>query len=225
MTHDPIRERARLYLITPPRVDDLAAFYRATMEALEGGDVACLQLRLKDGDRIDETATRAVAATVMSEVQSRGVAVIINDSVDLALELGADGVHVGREDTPVADARARLGPDAIVGTTCKSSRHFAMEAGEAGADYVAFGAFYPTGTKEGATPADTDVLSFWQEAMTLPCVAIGGITVDNGAPLVRAGADFLAVSSGVWQYPGGPGAAVAAFNGVFDTLAAEWQSN
>lgn len=216
MTEDIKRERTRLYLITPPRIDHPKAFAETLRAALDGGDVACLQLRLKTGDLIDEDATRRVADAVLETVQDRGVAVIINDSVELAMELGADGVHVGVEDAPVKDARARLGADAIIGATCKSSRHVAMEAGEHGADYVAFGSFYPTTTKEGATPADPGVLTFWQEAMTLPCVAIGGITVENAAPLVRAGADFLAVSSGVWDHTDGAAAAVTAFNALFD---------
>ena len=216
MTDEPKRERTRLYLITPPRIERVDAFAQTLMSALDGGDVACLQLRLKNGDLIDTEATRRLGEAVVRPVQDRGVAVIINDSVDLALELGADGVHLGAEDMPVKAAREALGGDAIVGATCKDSRHIAMEAGEQGADYVAFGAFYPTTTKESATPADPSVLTFWQEAMTLPCVAIGGITVSNAAPLVRAGADFLAVSSGVWDHTGGPAAAVAAFNALFD---------
>ncbi len=212
--------RCRLYLITPPQVADVAAFGRALEAALDGGDVACLQLRLKTGDGVlDPDATRRVADGVMELAQARGVAVVVNDDPALALELGADGVHVGLDDTPVAEARARLGPEAIVGATCKDSRHAAMEAGEAGADYVAFGAFHPTGTKSDTAVAGLDLLSWWQEVAELPCVAIGGITVDAAAALVEAGADFLAVSSGVWQHPEGPGAAVAAFNAVFDRLA------
>ncbi|MEO0465258.1 MAG: thiamine phosphate synthase [Pseudomonadota bacterium] len=222
MTDAPPRERTRLYLITPPRIDDVAAFSDTIMRALDGGDIACLQLRLKTGDLIDLDATQALAEAVLRPVQDRGVAVIINDSVDLALDLGADGVHLGAADTPISAARATLGIDAIVGATCKASRHLAMEAGEQGADYVAFGSFYPTTTKERATPADPGVLSFWQGAMTLPCVAIGGITVENVATLVRAGADFIAVSSGVWDHPDGPDAAVAAFNVVMEQEAAAW---
>ncbi|NBC20454.1 MAG: thiamine phosphate synthase [Alphaproteobacteria bacterium] len=214
------RPRTRLYLITPPAIEDIDGFSDALMAALEAGDVACLQMRLKAGDAIDEAATRALADTVMAPVQEMGVAVVINDSPSLALELGADGVHVGLDDVPVAEARRILGPDAIVGATCKASRHRAMVAGEEGADYVAFGSFFPTVTKDKATPADPEILSWWQETMELPCVAIGGITVERAAPLVRAGADFLAVSSGVWNHAGGPAAAVAAFNTVFDTAGA-----
>lgn len=212
--------RCRLYLITPPQVADVSAFAATLQSALDGGDVACLQLRLKSPDgALDVEATRQLAAAILEPVQARGVAVVVNDDPALALELGADGVHVGFDDAPVAEARSLLGPDAIIGATCKNSRHAAMEAGEAGADYVAFGAFYSTGTKADTAEAGLDLLAWWQEVAELPCVAIGGITPEGAAPLVEAGADFLAVSSGVWRHPDGPGAAVAAFNAVFDRLA------
>ncbi len=213
------RARARLYLITPPRIEDPAAFREALTAALDGGDVACLQLRLKAGDALDRAATERVAGAVLDMAQARGVAVVINDSPALALELGADGVHVGWEDVPVAEARRLLGPEAIVGATAKNSYHAAMEAGEQGADYVAFGAFHPTATKEGTVVADPALLANWQAMTELPCVAIGGITPANARSLVEAGADFLAVSSAVWAHPEGPGAAVAAFNALFDAVA------
>lgn len=148
----------------------------------------------------------------MPIAHARDVAFILNDRPDLAAELGCDGVHVGQEDTPYEEARRRLGPDAIVGVTCKASRHLAMEAGEAGADYVAFGAFYPSGTKEITTPADPDILRWWSELMTVPCVAIGGITAENCRPLVEAGADFLCIAGGVWRHPDGPAGGVRAVN-------------
>jgi len=140
------------------------------------------------------------------------VAFILNDRPDLALALDCDGVHVGQDDAPYAEARRLLGPDRIVGVTCHDSRHLAMEAAEAGADYVAFGAFFPTETKEAKTQADPEILASWQASTTVPCVAIGGITVANCPALVRAGADFLAVANGVWGYPAGPAAAVRDFN-------------
>jgi thiamine-phosphate pyrophosphorylase len=155
----------------------------------------------------------------MPIAQKAGVAFIVNDRPDLAKKLGADGVHVGQEDAPYAQARALLGPNAIVGVTCHDSRHLAMEAAEAGADYVAFGAFYPTATKAAKSHADPEILTWWQDIMQVPCVAIGGITVENGGALVEAGADFLAVASGVWDHPKGPAAAVRAFNDIFETLA------
>lgn len=206
------RPPARLYLITPPRIDDVDLFAATLETALEAGDVACVQIRCKTGDRIDEAATRAVGEAIIPMLQARNIAVVINDSPALALDLGADGVHVGPEDVSVKEARRLLGPDAIVGATCKDSRHVAMEAGEAGADYVAFGAFHPTQTKAVTAAADPDILTWWQEMMELPCVAIGGITPENAEALVRAGADFLAVCSGVWDHPEGPAAAIAGFN-------------
>ena len=139
---------------------------------------------------------------------------IVNDRPDLANKLGADGVHVGQEDASYADARALLGPERIVGVTCHNSRHLAIEAAEAGADYVAFGAFYPTATKEPKTRAEPEILEWWSEMMVVPCVAIGGITVENAPPLIEAGADFLAVAAGVWDHPDGPAAAVKAFNAL-----------
>ena len=184
--------------------------------ALDGGDVASLQLRLKDV--ADDDILRA-GERLMRIAQRSDVAFIVNDRPDLAKKLGADGVHVGQEDAPYAEARALLGPDKIIGVTCHNSRHLAMEAAEAGADYVAFGAFYPTATKEPKTRAEPEILTWWQEIMEAPCVAIGGITVENALPLVEAGADFLAVASGVWAHRAGPEAAVRQFNQIFATAA------
>jgi thiamine-phosphate pyrophosphorylase len=206
-----MREPCRLYLITPPAID-LAAFTPALRAALAGGDVACVQLRLKD---VADADVLRIGAALRPIVQDAGAAFILNDRPDLAAELNADGVHVGQGDASFAQARAALGKERIVGVTCHNSRHLAMEAAEAGADYVAFGAFYPTGTKTPSHWAEPEILDIWQQAMETPCVAIGGISVDNGEPLVRAGADFLAVSAGVWAHPKGPGAAVEAFNLLF----------
>lgn len=218
-TTPPPRPRTRLYLITPPQVADLASFAKTLETALGAGDVASLQLRLKGADGIiDMQATRELGRTVTGLAQEAGVAVLVNDSAELAKELGADGVHVGWDDLPVKTARSLLGPDAIVGATAKNSYHKAMQAGEDGADYVAFGAFYPTSTKAGTVQAEPELLQVWQAAMVIPCVAIGGITVANAAPLVTAGADFIAVSSGVWNHPDGPAAAVKSFNDLLDEL-------
>ena len=206
-----MRERTRLYLITPPRLH--ANFASTLRDALSGGDVSAVQLRLKD---VDDAAIRAAAKQLLPIVQEAGAAFILNDRPDLADAVGADGVHVGQEDASYGEARRIMGPDRIVGVTCHDSRHLAMEAGEAGADYVAFGAFHPSDTKAPPTMADPEILEWWQALMEVPCVAIGGITVDNALPLVRAGADFIAVSNGVWGHAQGPKAAVAAFNAVFD---------
>jgi thiamine-phosphate pyrophosphorylase len=198
----------RLYLITPPQLDDLAGFGRILAHALDADDVAALQIRLKD---VPDDVVAAAVDVLMPIAQARGVAVILNDRPDLAARLGCDGVHVGQEDMPLAQARKVMGPDAMIGVTCHDSLHLAMEAAEGGADYVAFGAFYPTPTKDVATRADPELLSGWQADMVIPCVAIGGITVETAAGLATAGADFLAVSAGVWTYGEGPAAAVKAF--------------
>jgi len=201
----------RLYLISPPRI---AAhdFSQVLKDALGGGDVASFQLRLKHAG--DDEIRRA-CDVLRPIVQAAGAAFILNDRPDLAAELGCDGVHIGQEDAAYAEARAIVGKDAIVGVTCHNSRHLAMEAGEAGADYIAFGAFFPTATKEAKTEADIELLQWWAGSMVVPVVAIGGITTANAPPLIDAGADFLAVASGVWEYEDGPRAAVAAFNALF----------
>ena len=199
----------RLYLITPPRLDDLAGFGRTLAHALDAGDVAALQVRLKGV--ADEIVAAAVDA-LMPIAAARGVAVILNDRPDLAARLGCDGVHVGQDDAPLAEARRAVGKDRMVGVTCHDSLHLAMEAAEGGADYVAFGAFFPTATKAAPTRADPELLAGWQQAMLVPCVAIGGITVATARELAAAGADFLAVSAGVWSHGDGPAAAVKAFN-------------
>jgi thiamine-phosphate pyrophosphorylase len=206
-----VSERCRLYLITPPRFE-AKAFADTLRTALGAGDVACLQLRLKD---VSDDDIRRAAETLIPIAQARDVAFILNDRPDLARALGADGVHVGQEDATYAAARAAMGPNAIVGVTCHDSRHLAIEAAEAGADYVAFGAFFPTTTKEPKSHTDIEILRWWSDLMIVPQVAIGGITVENAKPLVEAGADFLAVSSGVWSHPEGPAAAVKAFNKLF----------
>ncbi len=199
----------RLYLITPPDLGDPAAFAPRLAAALEGGDVGAVQLRLKDVP--DETIAAAVRA-LLPVTARRDVALILNDRPDLAARLGCDGAHIGQSDGPYEAARRALGPGRIIGVTCHDSRDLAMAAAEAGADYVAFGAFFATETKATVHRPDLEILEIWQETMLTPCVAIGGITVANCRPLVAAGADFLAVSAGVWSHPQGPAAAVAAFN-------------
>ena len=199
----------RLYLITPPAIDDLEDFASLLERTLAAGDVGALQIRLKDASDADITEATAVLAPV---ARSHDVAVILNDRPDLAARLGCDGVHVGQSDASVAEARSAVGPDGLVGVTCHDSRDLAMTAAEAGADYVAFGAFFPTRTKATTHRPDLEILTIWQEAMLIPCVAIGGVTVANCRPLAAAGADFLAVSSGIWSHPEGPDAAVRAFN-------------
>jgi thiamine-phosphate pyrophosphorylase len=197
----------RLYLITPPALPD--GFAEDLARALDGGDVAALQIRLKGAP--DDAILRA-SETILRIAQPRGVAVLMNDRMDLAKAAGCDGVHLGQQDGDPVAARKLLGAEATIGVTCHASRHLAMEAGEAGADYVAFGAFFPTGTKEVLHRAEPELLEWWSTMFELPCVAIGGITAANCAPLVRAGADFLAVVSAVWSHPEGPAAGVRAMN-------------
>lgn len=200
----------RLYLISPP-VFALEMFAPQLEQALAGGEVAAFQLRLKD---VTDAEVLRAAERLIGPVQAAGCAFLLNDRPDLAAACGADGVHVGQQDAPYAQARRVLGPERIVGVTCHDSRHLAMEAGEAGADYVAFGAFFPTTTKAAPTRADPALLAWWQETMEIPCVAIGGITLENAPIVIEAGADFLAVSSAVWSCPQGPGAAVRQFNAL-----------
>jgi thiamine-phosphate pyrophosphorylase len=201
----------RLYLITPPALDP-DRFARELEEALAGGDVACLQLRLKD---VDDVAIRRATRVLKPIAQQRGAAFIMNDRPDLAAALDCDGVHVGEEDMPYAEARRLLGPDRIIGVTCGASRDRALTAAEAGADYVAFGAFFPSMTKGAKYRARPELLRDWSETTIVPCCAIGGITQQNCGPLVEAGADFLAVIGAIWSHPQGPRAAVREFNAVF----------
>ncbi|MCF3945672.1 thiamine phosphate synthase [Acidiphilium sp. AL] len=199
---------SQLYLVTPPRIE-VATFPDALAAALDAGPVACVQLRLKDA--AEDEVRRAIDA-LRPVAQARDVAFLVNDRADLAVELGCDGAHLGQEDLGpggVAAARRMLGGLSL-GVTCHSSRHLAMEAAEAGADYVAFGAFFPTATKQAKTRAEVDIIAWWADVMEVPCVAIGGITPENCAPLVEAGADFLAVVGAVWNHPDGPAAGVRA---------------
>jgi thiamine-phosphate pyrophosphorylase len=205
----------RLYLITPPAIET-GAFANQLAQALDAGDVACVQLRLKNAD--DDTIQRA-AEVLRPIVQARDVAFLMNDRPDLAKETGCDGVHIGQEDTPYGAARQLLGDNATIGVTCHDSRHLAVEAAERRSDYVAFGAFFPTHTKAAKGHPQLELLDWWREIGNIPSVAIGGITAANCAPLVKAGADFLAIVSAVWDHPEGPAAAVQDFNKAIDSTA------
>ncbi len=197
----------RLYLVTPSTAGP--EFADTLARALDAGDVAAVQLRLKDAS--DEHWRRCIEA-FGPVVQSRGVAFLLNDRADLVAAHGADGAHLGQTDTPASDVRRLIGPGLTLGVTCHDSRDLAMQAGEDGADYVAFGAFFPTTTKEAPTRAEPELVEWWATLMELPCVAIGGITPANCAPLVTAGADFLAVVGAVWAHPEGAAAGVRAMN-------------
>ncbi len=202
----------RLYLISPERIEHPAIFADDLRAALDGGDVAAFQLRLKD---VADDAIARAADTLRPVCQQRDVAFILNDRPDLAAKLDCDGVHVGQDDMPYAEARRIVGSQRQIGVTCKASRDLAMTAGEAGADYVAFGAFFPSNTKTVTMPASLEIIEWWAELFEIPCVAIGGITVENCRPVIAAGADFLAVAGGIWNHKDGPEEAVRAFNEIF----------
>jgi thiamine-phosphate pyrophosphorylase len=201
-------EVAKLYLISPQEVG--GAFPDRLRAALDPGVAAAFQLRVKD---VDEHELARVAEPLQRICADANVAFIVNDSMALAKRLGADGVHLGQSDGDIREARALLGPSAQIGKTCHDSRHLAMEAGEAGADYVAFGAFYPTTTKPSDYRPEPSILTWWSTIFEIPCVALGGLTAENAKPLVEAGADFLAVCQAVWGKDD-PGAAVRAFEEV-----------
>lgn len=211
MTKEPYL--CRLYLISPPKLV-LTHFAGELEAALSAGDVAAFQLRLKDAS--DEEIREAVRVLIPI-AHAHNVAFILNDRVDLVRELGCDGVHLGQEDMTLADARAQLGAEKAIGISCHDSRHLAMEAGEGGADYVAFGAFYATQSKSPeklakyGTPT-AEIVEWWAEHTTVPCVAIGGMTPENCGALVTAGADFIAAITAVWSHPQGAAEAVKAFN-------------
>lgn len=204
---DDRRPPCQLYLVSP--LDVGGSFPDRLARALDAGPVAAFQFRVKD---VDQHEAAKFAEPLQRLCADREVAFIVNDSISLAKRLGADGVHLGQGDGDPREARSILGPDVQIGMTCHDSRHLAMEAGEAGADYVAFGAFYPTATKETTHRPEPSILSWWSALFELPSVAIGGIMPANAAPLIAAGADFLAVSNAVWG--GDEAKAVEAFAAV-----------
>jgi thiamine-phosphate pyrophosphorylase len=204
------RGPCQLYLISPLEVG--GGFPDRLARALDAAPVAAFQFRVKG---IDQHQAAALAEPLQHICAERDVAFIVNDSIALAKRLGADGVHLGQDDGDPREARQVLGPGAQIGVTCHDSKHLAMEAGEAGADYVAFGAFYPTATKEVRHRPDPSILGWWSTIFELPSVAIGGITPDNARPLIEAGADFLAVCGAVWNTPEGEADAVRRFTALF----------
>ncbi len=200
----------QLYLISPPAID--AGFAEILRVAADGGAIAAFQLRLKG---IDDHAIAKLAEPVQKLCADLDISFLVNDSIAMAKRLGADGVHLGQSDGDPREARDVLGRDAQIGVTCHNSRHLAMEAGEAGADYVAFGAMFQSGTKEAKLFADTDIVNWWSLISPIPCVAIGGITPNNVRPVIEAGADFIAVSGAVWTASEGPTEAVRRFHALF----------
>jgi thiamine-phosphate pyrophosphorylase len=203
------RPPCQLYLISP--LDVGGDFPDRLAAALDAGPVAAFQFRVKG---VDQHEAVRLAEPLQRLCEAREVAFIVNDSAALAKRIGADGVHLGQDDGDPREARVLLGPAAQIGVTAHDSRHLAMEAGEAGADYVAFGAFFPSITKEARHRPDPSILSWWATLFEIPSVAIGGITPANGRALVEAGADFLAVCGAVWNDSGGAAAAVQAFQPI-----------
>lgn len=209
------KDCCQLYLVTPQKLDP-KVFTNDLAAAIDAGNVACVQLRLKEISR-DEVAS--AIDILRPTVQDRDIAFILNDDPELAVETGCDGVHVGQDDMSYKDARKFVGEGAIVGMTCLDSSDLAMRAAEEGADYVAFGAFYPTNTKTSKGRPSPDILTKWSTFTTVPCVAIGGIRPENCSDLINAGADFLAVISAIWDHPEGPAAAVKNFNNIIEMSA------
>jgi thiamine-phosphate pyrophosphorylase len=208
----PAKPACQLYIISPL---DVGGDFPAKLEAaLSAGPVAAFQFRVKG---LDQHEAALLAPPLQDICAAHEVAFLVNDDIGLAKRLGADGVHLGQNDGDVREARAVLGHEAQIGVTCHNSRDLAMTAGEAGADYVAFGAFYPSTTKPVKYVAEPDLLHWWQSLFELPCVAIGGITIENAKPIIESGADFIAVSAGIWAHSKGPAAAVSEFT----TLLAE----
>ena len=206
------RPACQLYVVSPPAIV-VSDFVEQLKMALGGGPVAAFQLRLKD---VADADVLRAADALLPVCQAHDVAFLLNDRADLAKACSADGVHLGQSDGSIAEARALLGKDAQIGRTCHDSRHLAMEAGEAGADYVAFGAFHETTTKPSHYRPEPAILAWWTTISQLPCVAIGGIFPENAAPIVAAGADFIAVVRAVWDHPDGAGAGVAAFAEILE---------
>ena len=206
-------ETCQIYLITPPQIEDLKAFCAQLDKALSAAPVACLQIRLKDmnGGPMENSAIIQAARAIVPICHEHETLVLMNDNPNLAKEVGADGVHIGQNDMDYFSSRELLGGDAIIGITCHNSKELAFKAASSGADYVAFGAFFETQTKAAKYRAELEILEWWQEAVEIPSVAIGGITVDNAQQVISAGADFIAVSSGVWSHPEGPASAISQF--------------
>ena len=205
----------KLYLLTPAAIEAVS-FADTLKRAIDAAPeiVGAVQLRLKD---ISDDDFKRAAETLLPVCHAFDLPLIINDRPDIAASIGADGVHIGQDDTDYATARDMLGADAIIGVTCHASRDLAIEAGDKGADYVAFGAFFPSASKETKHQADPEIIEIWSSMTIVPCVAIGGVTAENCPPLVAAGADYLAVIGCIWSHPDGPEAGVRAFTEVLKT--------
>jgi thiamine-phosphate pyrophosphorylase len=206
----------QIYLITPPQIDDLDGFLSLLDQALAAAPIACLQLRLKDAE---DSAIIQVGEAILPICHRHNCLLLVNDRPDLAHKIGADGAHIGQDDMDYFSSRELLGGDAIIGVTCHNSKELAFAAAQSGADYVAFGAFFETPTKTPKARAELEILTWWHEAVEIPSVAIGGITTQNAAEVITAGADFIALSSGVWQHPDGPADALSQLSAQCQSLA------
>ncbi len=188
---------SQIYLISPPKIE-LKDFLPQLEKALKTGLVPVFQLRLKGFERSE---IKKISQELLKICNSNNTQFIVNDDFELALEIGAHGVHLGAEDGSIKLARQQSHPNFVIGASCYDSRHLAMEAGEQGADYISFGAFYESKTKKSRGKPTLEILEWSSEILNLPIVAIGGITDQNCALLVKSGADFLAVISYVWEHP------------------------
>lgn len=189
------KPQCQIYMISPLEVG--GGFPDRLDRALAAGEgiATAFQFRVKE---VDQHEAARLAAPLQEICAAREVGFIVNDSVALAKRLRADGVHLGQSDGDVREAREELGREMQIGVTCHASRHLAMDAGESGADYVAFGAFFPSETKASDHRPEPELLHWWSSLFEIPCVAIGGISPANCEPLVKAGADFLAASQAIW---------------------------
>jgi len=200
----------KLYLISPANIN-VDEFALSLEEVISTGLVACFQLRLKN---IKDEYIIEVSKILKPICHKYDVPFILNDRLDLADKVKADGVHLGEDDGSILDARKLLGPKAIIGASCYNSKHQAMKAAEEGADYVAFGAFFDTKTKDPKTQAKITIIKDWVLISNIPCVAIGGIDASNCQELVDAGADFLAVVGSIWNSNNNPKNAVKKFKSI-----------
>ncbi len=200
----------KLYLISPPNIN-VNEFIFSLDDVLNTGLVSCFQLRLKNVKDEDIIESSKALKPICNKYH---VPFILNDRLDLVNKVEADGVHLGEDDDSILEARKLLGPKAIIGASCYNSKHLAMEAAEEGADYVAFGAFFDTITKDPKTKADMNIIKDWTLISNIPCVAIGGINSSNCKELVDAGADFIAVVGSIWNKNDDPKSAVNKFKSI-----------
>jgi len=191
---------AQIYLISPPEIE-LAKFAQSLELSLKTGLIPAFQLRLKN---YETPQLKKISQELKKICDDHNCLFILNDYFDIAMEIGASGVHVGADDEKIAKIRLKAPENFLIGASCYDSRHLAMEAGEQGANYISFGAFFESPTKISRGKPTLEILEWANEMLNLSIVAIGGINADNCQKLVKSGADFLAVISYIWQHPSGP---------------------